>query len=103
MRKHLEKYIGTVVTKTCAFRTTVYAFWTWIIKKTDTDKIVAFEMYCYRRILHLSWTMKVRNREIRKRQNIKVDLMQSNEKETGSIFGHTCIFRMKDSRKNKKV
>ena len=45
------------------------------LKKGDRDKILAFEMYCYRRMLHLSWTQKVKNVEIREILNIKEDLV----------------------------
>ena len=66
------------VLKTCVFSTALYACEAWTIKKTDHDKILAFEMYCYRRILHLNWTMKVTN----KGRSYTV----SNEKEIGSVW-----------------
>ena len=59
------------VLRTCVFSTALYACETWTLKKTDQNRILAFEMYCYRRILHLNWTMKVTNQEVRKRLNIK--------------------------------
>ena len=34
--------------KTCVFSVALYASETWTLKKTDRDKILAFEMYCYR-------------------------------------------------------
>src|SRR2546426_8618778 len=43
-------------------------------KKTDRDKILVFEMYCYRWVLHIGWMQKVTNREIRKRLGVKEDL-----------------------------
>jgi len=48
---------------------------------------MAFEMYCYRRILHLNWTMKVTNKEVRKRLNIKADLVQTVMKRKLGLFG----------------
>src|SRR6218665_423100 len=105
------------VLKTCVFSTALYACetWTikktdkdkilacetWTIKKTDKDKILAFEMYCYRRMLHLNWTMKVTNMEVRKRLNIKTDLMQTIMKRKFGLFEHIC--RMENSRKIKSV
>src|SRR6218665_2312086 len=89
------------VLKTCVFSTALYACETWTIKKTDKDKILAFEMYCYRRMLHLNWTMKVTNKEVRKRLNIKTDLMQTIMKRKLGLFGHIC--RMENSRKIKSV
>src|SRR6218665_1621408 len=74
--------------KTCVFSTALYACETWTIKKTDKDKILAFEMYCYRGMLHLNWTMKVTNKEVRKRLNIKIDLLQTIMKRNLGLFGH---------------
>ena len=89
------------VLMTCVFSTALYACEAWTVKKTDRDKILAFEMYCYRRILHLNWTMNVTNKEIRSRLNIKEDLMQKIMRRKLSLFGHIC--RMEDDRKIKSV
>src|SRR6218665_3061701 len=47
------------ILKTCVFSTALYACEAWRLKKTDRDKILAFEMYCYRRssgaTRNLSW------------------------------------------------
>src|SRR6218665_240367 len=72
------------------------------LKKTDKDKSLAFEMYCYRRMLHLNWTMKVTNKEVRKRLNIRTDLMQTIMKRKLGLFGHN-ICRMENSRKIKSI
>jgi hypothetical protein len=89
------------VLKTCVFSTALYACEAWTIKKTDHDKILAFEMYCYRRILHLNWTMKVTNKEVRRRLHIKEDLIQSVMRRKLGLFGHIC--RMDNNRKIKTV
>src|SRR6218665_726374 len=47
--------------------------------------------------------MNFTNKEVRKRQNIKTDLMQTIMKRKLELFGHTCICRMEDSRKIKSV
>ena len=62
------------VLKTCVF--SFVCCETWTFKKSDREKVLAFEMYCYRRILHLNWTMKVTNREVQRRLNTKLDLIQ---------------------------
>jgi hypothetical protein len=89
------------ILKTCVFSTALYACETWTLKKTDAGKILAFEMYCYRRILHLNWKQKITNIEVRKRLNIKEDLMQAIMKRKLGMFGHIC--RMKNNRKLKTV
>ena len=58
------------------FSTALYASETWTLKKGDKDKILAFEMFCYRRILRISWTQKVKNAQVGNRLNIKEDLVQ---------------------------
>jgi len=87
------------VLKTCVFTTALYASETWTIKKTDKDKILAFEMCCYRRISHLNWTMKDTNREVQKRINIKADLMQSVMKRKLGLFGY--IMQIGGQQRNK--
>ena len=77
----------------------MYASEAWTLKKTDKDKILTFEMYCYRRMLHLSWTQKINNTEIRDRQNIREDLVQTVMKRKLILFGH--IARMMTEEKLK--
>src|SRR6218665_2934982 len=76
--------------KTCVFSTALYACEAWMLKKTDRDKILVFEMYCYRRLLQINWTQKVTNENIRKRLNIKKDLMQVVMRRKLGLFGHVC-------------
>ena len=71
------------------------------IKTTDKDKMLTFEMYRHRKILHLNWTMKVTSRVVRNRLNIKADLMQTVMKRKLGLFGYIC--RTEDSRKIKSV
>src|SRR6218665_2583025 len=85
------------ILKTCVFSTALYAYEAWTLKKTNRDKVLAFEMYCYRRLLQINWTLKVTNGEIRKRLNIKKAVMR---RKLG-LFGHVC--RMKNNRKIKDV
>jgi len=75
----------------------IYVSETWTLKKTDEDKILALEMYCCQRILHLRWTQKVSNLQIRERLKIKEDLVQVVMRRKLNVFGH--IARMSNSRK----
>ena len=79
----------------------LYASESWSLKKIDNDQLLAFKMYCYRRILRLSWTQKVKNVEIRERLNIKEDIFQNIMRRKLKLFGH--IMRMNNSRKIKGV
>ena len=49
---------------------------------------MAVKKYCYRRILHLNWTMKVTNREVRRRLNTKSDPIQIVTSRKLCLFGH---------------
>ena len=44
----------------------VVMYWaeTWTVIKTDRKKIDAFKLWCWRRILKVSWTRKITNKEI---------------------------------------
>ncbi len=55
--------------------------------KQDRGKVMAFEMRCYRRILHIRWQQKIRNVEVRKRmqsnRNMAQVVMERKEIEIG--------------------
>ena len=89
------------ILKTCVFSTMLYGCETWTYKKADKDRILAFEMYCYRRVLRIRWMQKVKNEEVRRRLDVKENLMQVIMKRKLGLFGHVC--RMDDSRKIKSV
>jgi len=45
----------------------MYASETWMLKKQDIYRLLAFEMKCYRRILRIRWVQKITNEEARSR------------------------------------
>ncbi len=101
--KNTEISYNTKLTilKTCVFSTMLYGCETWTYRKADANRILAFEMYCYRRILRLSWMKKVTNVEVRRRLMIDETLMHVIMKRKLALFGHIC--RMEDNRKIKNV
>ncbi|GFN82103.1 endonuclease-reverse transcriptase [Plakobranchus ocellatus] len=52
------------ILKSIIFPTEKYGCEAWIINKTDSKRITAFELKCYRKILRISWTEKIRNEEV---------------------------------------
>ena len=48
----------------------------WTLKVSDTNKLEAFEMWLYRRILKVLWTARIKNEEVLKRVNGKRELLQ---------------------------
>ena len=89
------------ILNSCVFSIALYSCETWTLKKDDCNKILAFEMYCYRRILRISWIQKVTNVEVRRRLEIREDLLQKVMKRKLGLFGHIC--RMGNERKIKSV
>ena len=98
--KQIRYHTKVNLLRSCVFSVALYASECWTLKKIDKDKLLAFEMYCYRSILRLSWTQKVKNIEVRERLNIKDDLIQVIMSRKLKLFGH--IMRMENSRKIKR-
>jgi len=69
--------------------------------KIHIQKTMAFEMKCYRRILHIHWQQKITNVEIRQRLDINTNVMQLIMERKLKLFGH--ISRMGDIRIVKNV
>ena len=55
--------------ESCVMSALMYACETWTLKKNDRDRLNAFEMKCYRKILGVKWQDKVKNEAIRKKLN----------------------------------
>jgi hypothetical protein len=65
------------------------------IKKV-TRRLDAFEMKCYRRLLHVSWTEKRTNNSIRSQINRMKTVTTRVMERKINLFGHIC--RMKDDK-----
>ena len=89
------------ILRTCVWSVALYASETWTLKKTDQGRLLAFEMYCYRRMLRISWRDRVTNEEIRRRLNLRENIVQMIIKRKLNFFGHIC--RMRNDRKVKTV
>jgi len=70
---------------------------TWTLKKLDKDRLLAFEMKCYRWILHIRWQQKIRNEEMSQQKRIS----DHNTEKTPQFFGYIC--RMKYARMLKAI
>ena len=53
------------------FPVVMYGYESWIIKKTEHQRIDAFELWCWRRHLRVSWTSGRSNQSIIKEINPK--------------------------------
>lgn len=79
MRKSLSNR-STINTRSRMLRcyvvsTLYYEMETWTMKKAEVLRIQAFNMWCYRRILNISWMDKIRNEEVLRRMNKSLEVM----------------------------
>ena len=69
----------TLPTKVClvkamVFPVVMYGCESWTIKKAECRRIDAFELYCWRRLLRVSWTAQRLNQSILKEINPEYSL-----------------------------
>ena len=46
------------IVKAIVFPVVIYGYESWTIKKTEYKKIDAFELWCWRRLLRVAWTVR---------------------------------------------
>ena len=93
--------IKLMLLEACVISAVMYACETWTLKKIDRDKLNAFEMKCYRKILRVKWQDKVKNEDIRKQLGKMKPLAEKVIDRKMELFGHIC--RMSDDRLVKLV
>ena len=59
------------IVKTVVFPVFMYGFESWTIKKAEHQRIDAFELWCWRRLLRVPWTARRTNQSILKEINSK--------------------------------
>ena len=77
------------------FPVVVYGCESWIIKKAECQRIDAFELWCWRRFLTVSWTARRSNQSILKEINPEYSLEGLMLKLKLPYFGH--LIRRTDS------
>ena len=60
--------------KAMVFVVVMYGYECWTIKKTECQRIDAFEVWCWRRLLRVPWTARRSNQSILKRINPEYSL-----------------------------
>ena len=84
--------------KAMVFPVVMYGCENWTIKKTECRKTDAFELWCWRRLLRVSWTARRSNqsilKEIRPQRSLEVLMLKLKLQ----YFGH--LMRTTDSLKN---
>lgn len=69
----------------------LYGVETWTLKAKTMNRLEAFEMWIYRRLLRIPWTDRVRNDEVLRRMGTERMLLQIVKKRKTAYLGH--IFR----------
>ena len=83
----------TLPTKVClvkakVFPVVMYGCESWTIKKTDRQRIDAFELWCWRRLLRFPWTARRSNQSILKEISLECSLEGLVLKMKCQYFGH---------------
>ena len=90
----------TLPTKVCLVKTMVfpvvmYGCESWTVKKAEVQRIDAFELWCWRRLLRVTWTARRSNQSILKEINPGISLERMMLKLKLQNFGH--LMRRVDS------
>ena len=98
MRQNISKRIKIKLLRTCIFPVATYGCESWTITKTIKKKIESFETKCYRKVLRIPWTMKMKKVDILKdltiRENWLInDILYRKTKYFGHIKCHSSMGR----------
>ena len=74
--------------RSTAFAVASYGSESWTMKSADKKRLDSFEMWCYRRILRISWTEKKTNEWVLKELGVKKTLRADITARKLSYFGH---------------
>ncbi|MDK1801117.1 hypothetical protein LRR74_28510, partial [Klebsiella pneumoniae] len=66
----------------------LYGMEAWTLKKCDTDKLEAFEMWTYRRILRISWVSRITNKEVLRRMGKEKEIIDTVKIRKLQYLGH---------------
>ena len=74
--------------KVMVFPVVVYGCESWTVKKVEHQKIDAFELWCWRRLLRVPWTARRSNQSILKEISAEYSLERLMLKLKLQYFGH---------------
>ena len=72
--------------KAMVFPVVVYGFESWTIKKAEGQRIDAFELWCWRRLLRVPWTERRSNQSILKEISPEYSLRTNDEVEAPILW-----------------
>lgn len=80
--------LRTRMLKCYIFSILLYGVEAWTMKADNIKKIEAFEMWCYRRMLRISWVDKITNQEVLHRMNKDTEITKTIKKRKLEYLGH---------------
>ena len=92
-RQHIKKQRHYFVNKDHLFKAVVfpvvmYGYERWIINKSECQRIDAFELWCWRRLIRVPWTARGSNQSILKEISLEYSLEALMLKLKLQSFGH---------------
>ena len=93
--RHITLSTKVCLVKAIVFRVVMYGCESWTIKKAEHRRIGAFELWCWRRLLRVPWTVRRSNQSILKEISLGCSLGGLMLKLKLQYFGH--LMRRADS------
>jgi hypothetical protein len=87
--KDVRKDVKVKLLKALVWPIVSYGAEGWTLKKADENRIMAAEMWFYRRMLRISWTERRTNKGILNELNVRKELLGRIVKRKLSFFGHS--------------
>lgn len=87
--KNIKRTTKTQLVRTLIFSIALYGAETWTLKATDRRRIDAFEMWTWRRMMHIPWTAHRTNMSVREEVKVLTPLSITCDQKILSYFGHT--------------
>lgn len=86
--KHLKLSTRVKFLKCYVWSVLMYGCETWILKTATMNRIEAFELWCYRRILKIPWTQRKTNEQVLNIMNKERELLMSIKQRKLEYLGH---------------
>ena len=84
----ITRTIKVRLVQALTFPIALYASETWTLNKADRNRIVAFEMWCWRRMLRIPWTMRRTSASILEEIGVSKRLLHTINIQMLSYFDH---------------
>ena len=86
--RNISRNLKTKIVRTLVFPIFLYGAESWTLRAGDKDRVDAFEMWCWRRMLRIPWTARRTNASILQELNITTRLSSVCLERVLRFFGH---------------